>query len=130
MARTKKGDESAPKNSADASQVEEIIGGIEEQHEGLLKLRMDYMRDCQPFHKRIKDIIDEAVTNFGLSRRALKGKVKQRELLWKAEEIRAKLDSEEAEAFDKLSDQLGDLGAAAKEGFQSKRGPLAGFAAA
>jgi hypothetical protein len=131
MARGKKGDEHNPPNSANKEQVEEIIAGIEKEKEGLVSLHMDYMRDCQPFHQRVKEVIDRGVKVYGMTRRSIQAKVKERDHLRKAEAQRAKLDSEEIEAFDKISELLGPLGRAAKESFQRRSDdPLAGFAGA
>jgi hypothetical protein len=121
MARPKKGEEHAPKNSATDEQALEIIEGIEKEKDGLLALHMDYMRDCQPYHQRVKDIIDRGVKVYGMSRRSIQAKIKERMHLRKADEQRAKLDSEEIEAFDKLSDLLGPLGKAAAAAFHAGR---------
>lgn len=109
-------------NGPTPEQAAEIVNGIEEQHKGLLNLRMDYMRDCQPYHQRIKDLLERGAKTYGMDRRAVKSKVKQRHYLRKADEIRGKLDDEEAEAFDVLSEQLGPLGAAAKRSHDAGAG--------
>lgn len=132
MARGKKGDESTPRNSATAEQTEEVIKGIEAEKEGLLALHMEYMQDCRPYHERVKSLLDKGVKVYGMTRRAIQAKVKERDHLRKADSQRQKLDSEEAEAFDIISEQLGDLGRAAREGFRRGKGkgdPLGGFAA-
>jgi hypothetical protein len=119
MARSKKGDESTPKNSATDEQVAEIIVGIEQEKLGLLDLHMEYMNDCQPFHERIKDMIDRGVKVYGMDRRSIQAKVKERDYLRRAEAQRAKLDAEEIEAFDRLSEQLPGLGQAARDAFHA-----------
>jgi hypothetical protein len=129
MARTKKGQEHTPKNVATADEVLEIIEGIEEQKSGLVDLHMTYMGECKPFHERIKELIDRGVKVYGMGRRSIQAKVKQRDYERKAEAQRAKLDDEEVAAFDKLSEQLGELGKAAKASFY-KADPLAGFSGA
>jgi hypothetical protein len=132
MARQKKGEVSVPQNSATAEQALEIVEGIEKEKDGLLDLHMDYMRDCQPFHANIKGIIEKGVKVYGMTRRAIAAKVKEREHLRKADEQRKKLDSEEAIAFDRLSEQLGELGKAARQNFRraAKEDPVGDFAAA
>jgi hypothetical protein len=120
MARSKKGDESTPRNSATDEQVIEVIEGIEREKLGLLERHMEYMNDCQPYHERIKDIIDRGVKVYGMGRRSIQAKVKERDYLRKAEAQRAKLDQEEIEAFDRLSEQLPGLGQAAKAAFHDR----------
>jgi Helix-turn-helix len=130
MARRKKGDEYTPSNSATAEEVEEIIGGIENEKEGLVTLHMEYMQECKPFHERIAAIVERGEKAYGMTRKSIKAKVKERELLRKADQVREKLDSEEAEAFDRISDLLGPLGRAARDGFRKGKpgsDPLAGF---
>lgn len=132
MARTKKGEVSVPQNSATPEQTLEIIEGVEKEKDGLLDLHMDYMRDCQPFHANMKSIIDKGVKVYGMTRRAITAKLKEREYLRKADDQRQKLDSEEADAFDKLSDQLGELGKAARASFRRGKDddPVGDFARA
>jgi hypothetical protein len=130
MARTKKGEEHAPRNSATADQSLEIIEGIEKEKDGLLDLHMDYMRDCQPFHANIKAIVDKGVKVYGMTRRAITAKIKEREHLRKAEAQRQKLDSEEVDAFDRLSEQLGELGKAARSNFRRAQDDPVGMLAA
>jgi hypothetical protein len=129
MARAKKGDQHIPSktNGATPEQALEVVESIEKEHADLLALRMEYMSNCKPYHQRVKDIIDGAVQTLGMGRRAIKGKVKERELLRKAEAERNKLDDEELEAYDKLSEQLGPLGAVARDRYQ-KGDPLGDFA--
>jgi hypothetical protein len=131
MARGKKGDESLPpkSNGATPEQAQKVIEDVEKEHADLLALRMEYMSNCKPFHARIKDVIDGAVSSFGMSRRAIKGKIKERALLRSAASERAKLDDEELEAYDKLSEQLGPLGTVARDRYQ-KGDPLGDFARA
>lgn len=129
MPRHKRSDTSIPPNSATPEQAAEIIHAIEEEHRKLLNLRMDYMRDCKPFHEEVKAIIDRGVNSFGMSRRAIKAKIKERDHQRKAEAERAKLDAEEIDAFDRLSEQLGPLGEAARQNFQQGKDPLSSFAA-
>jgi hypothetical protein len=129
VARGKKGQEHTPKNSATPEQALEIIQWIEEQKEGLVDLHMSYMSDCKPFHARIKEIVDRGVKVYGMGRRSIMAKVKQRDYERRAEQQRAKLDDEEIAAFDRLSEQLGDLGSAARSAFY-KGDPLAGFSGA
>jgi hypothetical protein len=131
MARQKKGEVSVPTNSATAEQALEIIEGVEKQKDGLLDLHMDYMRDCQPFHSEIKAIIDKGVKVYGMTRRAIQAKIKERDHLRKADECAKKLDADEADAFEKLGEQLGDLGKAARANFRrGKEDPVGDFAAA
>lgn len=126
-----KGEVSVPQNSANAEQATEIIEGIEKQKDALLELHMDFMRDCQPAHGAIKDLIEKGVKAYGMTRRAIKAKLDERNHLRKAEACRRKLDSEEADAFDKLSAQLGELGSAARDSYRAKQeDPVGDFAAA
>jgi hypothetical protein len=133
MARGRKGDEHRPSNGPTDEQALEVIEGIEAEKDKLVDLHMAYMTDCKPFHEAIKAIIDNAVKVYGMSRRTIKAKVSERAHLRKAEAERNKLDDEEVAAYDRLSEQLGPLGAFAKASHQRGRrgdplGDLAGAA--
>jgi len=130
MPRSKKGDEHQPSsNGPTDEQAIEVIEAIEAEKDKLGDLHIAYMNDCKPFHAQIKSIVDNAVKVYGMSKRAITHKVKERDFLRKAEAQRTKLDDEEIEAYDKLSEQLGPLGAAAKTAYH-KGDPLAGLAEA
>jgi hypothetical protein len=132
MPRGKKGEEHKPSNGPTDEQALEVIEGIEGEKDKLLDLHMSYMNDCKPFHEAIKSIIDNAVKVYGMSRRTIKAKISERDHLRKAEAQREKLDDEEIAAYDKLSDQLGPLGAFAKSSYEKgrPRDPLADLAGA
>jgi plasmid replication initiation protein len=133
MPRGKKGDVHQISNGPTDEQALEVIEGIEAEKDKLVDLHMAYMNDCKPFHEAIKGIVDNAVKVYGMSKRTISAKVKERDHLRKAEAQREKLDDEEIEKYDKLSAQLGPLGAFAKANYENKgrrRDPLADLAGA
>lgn len=130
MPRGKKGQEHQPtSNGPTDEQALEVIEGIEAEKDKLLDLHMTYMNDCKPFHESIKTIIDNAVKVYGMTRRTIKAKVAERDYLRKADAQREKLEDEEVAQYDRLSEQLGPLGQAARKAYH-RGDPLADLAGA
>jgi hypothetical protein len=127
MPRGKKGHEHQPSNGPTDEQALEVIEGIEAEKDKLLDLHMEHMNACKPFHANIKSIIDNAVKVYGMSRRVIKAKISERDHLRKADAQREKIDDEEIAAYDRLSDQLGPLGQAARKAYHGGD-PLADLA--
>lgn len=129
MPRGKKGDVHQPSNGPTDEQALEVIEGIESEKDKLLDLHMEHMNACKPYHEQIKAIIDNAVKVYGMSRRVIKAKVAERHHLRMADAQRDKVDTDETDAYDRLSEQLGPLGQAAKTAYH-KGDPLADLAGA
>lgn len=95
--------------AGDPKKLAGYVEEIEAAHDRLLKLRMDYMRDCKGPRADIKAILDTAKDN-GIPKAALKAVVKARDLERKAEAQREDLgDLDLQSKYDAIRHALGDL---------------------
>jgi hypothetical protein len=93
----------------DPEKLKGFVSEIEEAHERLLKLRMDYMTKCKVPRGDIKAILD-AAKDAGVPKASLRAVVKSRELERKAVRQRDDLADLDLQAkYDAIRHALGDL---------------------
>lgn len=99
------------KNSMEGK-AEAFLKRIENLNSDGDSAKATYMAECKERREDIKQVYTEA-KDAGVPSKALKGLVKRRQLLRKADAIPDGLDIDEQSAYSQLVDALGELGMAA-----------------
>lgn len=99
------------KNSMEGK-AEAFLKRIENLHADAEEAKGVYMNECKERREDIKQVYTEA-KDAGVPLKALKGLVRRRQLLRRAEAIPAGLDIDEQSAYSQLVEALGELGMAA-----------------
>jgi uncharacterized protein (UPF0335 family) len=99
------------KNSMEGK-AEPFLKRIENLHADAEEAKAVYMNECKERREDIKSVYEEA-KDAGVPLKALKGLVKRRQLIRKADAIPAGLDIDEQSAYAQLVEALGELGMAA-----------------
>lgn len=124
----------AKTNGYDTTKALGFVERIENVHKELDSARGRYMAECKKLREAISEIISESEGE-GFDKKAIKGIVKERELLRKIEAIPDGFNLDTQNQFEALSASLGafadtELGAAAlnkiKEGRAASPAPAAG----
>lgn len=111
-------------NGYEADKLKGVISQIQTLEARKLSIKMTAARECQTVAKDIDAVIKAAKAELGVPPKVLKAKVKELQLLAKAEALRDEMDEDDQDEFDLVSDALGDfawtpLGAAALQAVQN-----------
>lgn len=96
------------RNSPTDEEVRDAVAAIEACYGELLSERMAYMGRCKQIRQRMSGQYDIAAEK-GIPRKALKLKVKERELERKIDALTEDLEPEEQDSFEMISAKLGDF---------------------
>jgi uncharacterized protein (UPF0335 family) len=99
-------------NSFDKAAVEAFISRVENLDNDLASEKGSYAKRCLEI-RQDKDAVYDEAKNAGISKKALKAKVRKRSLQRQIESVREGLEGEDQDAFDMLEQSLGELGRAA-----------------
>jgi hypothetical protein len=107
----------ATANEPTSEHVQEAVSAIEALHGELNSAKGAYMKQCKGIRDRVADEYESA-SNRGISKKLLKKKIKERDLLRKVDGLITDLEEDERSEYDMLSEKLGEfadtpLGAAA-----------------
>jgi len=107
----------ATENEPTAEHVQEAVAAIEKVDADLETARSVYMTQCKGLRNIKADEYDSA-SNRGISKKLLKTKIKERELIRKTNKLTKDLEQDERSEYQMLSEKLGEfadtpLGAAA-----------------
>lgn len=93
-------------NAAGDDAIKSYVARIEELDRQKMLRHMEYMKECAVIAGDKKEVLKEAHES-GLSKKALRAKVKERDLLRKAADVPKDLEDDEAADFAKISKALG-----------------------
>jgi hypothetical protein len=99
----------ANSNEPDAEVTRRAVKEIEEHYIELLTERGSYMQRCRSIRDRIKGVYESAAES-GVPRKELRGVIKQRALLRRADAVPEQFEPDQRELFELLKSQLGDFG--------------------
>ena len=93
-------------NTIAAAKFEPFIGRHENEQAEIDKIMAQARKDCQPHRDNQKTIKDEAA-DAGFRKQPFNAVLKERKLIRKANEIRAKLADEQKDDYDQMKHALG-----------------------
>jgi hypothetical protein len=99
----------AKSNEPSTEDVQDAVQSIEKLFGDLLSERMSYMSRCKIIRKMVADKYEYAADQ-GISKKALKVLIKERDLERKIEALSDDLEADERNEYEMLSEKLGDFG--------------------
>ena|SRR5256885_13424061 len=95
-------------NEPTAKDVREAFNAILQHEKELASEQGSYMERCREIRSSIAAVYDDAKDK-GINKKVLRAKVKEHNLLKKAEKCRAELEADEQSEFDLIRQKLGGL---------------------
>lgn len=99
----------AKRNDASDDDLIAVIRECEAIDEDILSERGAYMAAAKRLREKKNDTIDAASDRLGITKKAIKAKLRERATLAKADRIRSDLEDHDAIDFKRLTEALGDL---------------------
>lgn len=113
MARRKKDEANGPSpgksNGFDPEDVRNAVDRIENLKADIASIMGEALNECRGVHVSIKDVYDEAKSEHGIPKKALRSVIKARELERKARAVRDNLEPEVMDEHDMIRHALGAL---------------------
>jgi predicted KAP-like P-loop ATPase len=97
-------------NGYDPDVVSNIVSKLEGLHDELASERGEYMQRCRVIRGNIADVLQAAKDEDGISKKALKLVIKERQLEAKLADLRDDLEPDDGAAYQHLVAALGEFG--------------------
>ncbi|MCA1419453.1 hypothetical protein [Bradyrhizobium sp. BRP23] len=99
----------AAENTPSAENIRDAVAAIEKIDQELLAEKMAYMKRCKVIRDRRADQFDHAADR-GIRKKLLKAKIKERDLLRKADAVADDFEDDDRNEYAMLSEKLGEFG--------------------